>query len=148
MLVNSFSRSIVRIDKCAVHNIYGDEWLCVNKGGKGILMSTADGCSPHPPDYLLMALGSCSADDVKIGLENKGHKVRKITAFVDGEIDMKPKRRFKDIKIRFEVDADGISKEEIREVATHVLTNVCPVANTIIGKPKVVTRATIRSSTK
>ena len=143
MLQSSPFRSIVRIDKAHIENIYKDEWLCINKSGKGIIMSTLPGHSITPTDGVLFALGTCSADDVKIGLEEKGFKVNKVSAFLDGEIDKLPKRRLRDIKIRFEVDGDSIPAEKVKEVAIDVINRVCPVANTLVSQPKIIAKAKV-----
>lgn len=138
---HSFLRSQVqRVDKARVINISGDDWFGTNKDGRGILISTGSERAPSPPDYMLMALAACSGDDVKYVLEQNNRRVSKVKVDVEADYSSRPPRRFTDIRLKYTVvSPDHVSQEDVDRVADAALAKLCPVANTINGKPTIST---------
>lgn len=145
-MLSNPSRFITRIDKAVIKNIVDQDWFCVNRSGMGVVLSTLPSkASVKPGSTLLMALGACAADDVKIHFEEKGHKIKSVNVKVVGEKESTPHNRIADIKIHFEVDTDkGADVEEMRSVAQNILDNLCPVANTINCKPNITVKAILK----
>lgn len=145
-MLNYASRfiSATRVDRHVIQSVTDGKWLCTSKGGMDVLIST-DHSKPaiRPGQIILMALGSCASDDVKIEVEKTGHKVKGISADIIGKFSEKPPRYIKDIEIKFTLDTDA-SQEKINQIAESVIENICPVASTITGKPALKCRATIK----
>lgn len=146
-MLSSISRSITRVDKAVIKCIGNGKWLCTNKSGIDILLST-DHSKPavRPGQAILMALGACSSADIRADLEKQGYKIKDISAEVIGKFDTKPARHMNEIDIKFTVDADGVSQEKVNQAAQIALTTVCPVANTLTGETTLKYKAIIKNN--
>lgn len=142
----SFARGIARVDRCVVHSIGGEEWFGVSKDGKGMLFTTGSGSSPTPPDFLLMTVGACAGDDVNYVLQKNNRDVKGVHVEIEGEWAPDLPRRFKEVRLRFKCDAPGVSKDDVARVADTVVSKLCPVANTLVGKPHLHAKASILKS--
>lgn len=139
-MLSSFTRCASRIDKTRVINIAGEDWFCISKDGKGTNLATGQREAPscRPTDTMLMALAACSGDDVKYLLEQNNKRVKRIKVDVTGEMYPDPPRRYKDISVKYTVESDdNVTKEDIEQCAQISLTKLCPIANTLTGKPEI-----------
>ena len=138
MLLSSFKRySGSLINKTVVHSINGVDWLGINNAGKGILMTTGDGASPTPPDDLLLAYGSCSASGVKFLLEKRGKKVRNVKVEIEGEWQLAPVRKIKEVRMNYIIDADDVSQELADNTLKSVEQNMCIIGQTMKYTPTI-----------
>ena len=142
--IKTFSRFVTtRVDKATVYSIAGNEWFGVSKDNRSMLFTTGQGSSPTPVDYLLMAIGACSADDVKYVLEKNERIVNKLNVDIEGEFAPDPPNRISEIRLRFNLDSPNALEEDIKIVGDTVLSKLCPVANTLSSKPKIKAKATL-----
>lgn len=145
MLSAATKRFITRVDKAVVKNIQGTEWFCVSKSGRSVVMDLAGKSAPTPSDFALMAFGACSSDDVNIILEEKGKRVKNVQCEIDAVVEEKPLPHHSDIRIKFTVDSpDPLNPKELHEMNDMIIHEMCPVANTLTGKPNIVLSASIK----
>jgi uncharacterized OsmC-like protein len=132
------SRAFARRASVRVHtqNIFGDEWFCTDRNGKGIVTTTGDGSAPTPPDYLLMGLGACAGNGIKFFLAKSGKAAKSISVQVEADWANEPQRRFSDIRLKVRCDAD-ISKEELQKIVDQATEKMCPIAGTLLTKPNI-----------
>ena len=131
-----------RVDRFVVHSIGGEEWFGVNRDGKGMLFTTGPGAASTPVDFMLLTVGACSGDDVKYVLEKNDKKVNGLKMEIEGEWAEGTPRRFKEIRVKYTADSDA-TKEDVGKVADVVLQKLCPVANTLAGKPCIHVKASL-----
>ena len=90
--------------------------------------------APNPVEHLLHALASCVTTSLVAHAAVKGIKLDSVESHVEGDIDLRgylgidkdvPKG-YTDIRVRFRVEADGVSPERLRRLALF-----SPVFNTI-----------------
>jgi uncharacterized OsmC-like protein len=137
MLSRVFSRRFA-VQSVRVHtqNIFGEEWFCTDRNGKGIVTTTGDGSAPTPPDYLLMGLGACAGNGIKFFLAKSGKTVKSISVQVEADWANEPQRRFSDIRLKVRCDAD-VSKEELQKIVDQAAEKMCPIAGTLLTRPNI-----------
>ncbi|HPG02171.1 MAG: OsmC family protein [Hyphomicrobiales bacterium] len=100
-----------------------------------------DDTAPNPSEASLAALGSCVAVGLHANAVHRGWIVRKLELALEGDLNItgvwgtgdlseKPVG-FTDVRIKVDMECDGVSKEEIEKLIAHV-TKWSPVANTFI----------------
>jgi uncharacterized OsmC-like protein len=100
-----------------------------------------DDTAPNPSEASLAALGSCLAVGLHANAVHRGWTVRKLELALEGDLNItavwgtgdlneKPVG-FTDVRIAVDMECDGISKDEIEKLVTHV-KKWSPVANTFI----------------
>ncbi|KAH0793311.1 OsmC family protein [Histomonas meleagridis] len=142
--INKFGRfAAARTDKAIVYSIGGNEWFGISKDNRSMLFTTGKGSSPSPVDHILMALGACSADDVKYVLEKNERIVNKLSVDIEGEFAPDPPNRLSEIRVRFNLDSPNALEEDIKIVGDTVLEKLCPVAMTLTSKPNIKAKATL-----
>ena len=98
-----------------------------------------DDTAPNPSEASLAALGSCLAVGLHANAVHRGWTVRKLELQLEGDLnitgvwgtgDMSEKPvGFTDVRVKVEMECDGISQAEIDALITHV-KKWSPVANT------------------
>ncbi len=83
--------------------------------------------APCPTEVLLSALGSCSATDVVLGLEDKGVKVESLQNSVTYTLTESEPRLYKTANLHFVVKGDGIVESELLSVAQEAVSKHCHV---------------------
>ncbi|MEM1428284.1 MAG: OsmC family protein [Pseudomonadota bacterium] len=92
-----------------------------------------------PVEIVLSALASCLAAGVASVAQNRGIQLRKVTAHVEGDMDMagilgvdaEVRNGFNDIRVRFEIDADAsdadiaavVAQSQKRSAVFDIITN-------------------------
>jgi len=98
-----------------------------------------DDTAPNPSEATLAALGSCLAVGLHANAVHRGWTVRKLELELEGDLNItavwgtgdlneKPVG-FTDVRVKVDMECDGITKEEIDALITHV-KKWSPVANT------------------
>jgi uncharacterized OsmC-like protein len=129
-------RSAVQTVRVQAQNIFGEEWFCTDRNGKGIITTTGDGSAPTPPDYLLMGLGACAGNGIKFCLSRAGKPARSLSVQVEADWANQPQRRFSDIRMKVKCDAD-IPKDELQKIIDQTTATMCPVAGTLLTKANI-----------
>ncbi len=98
-----------------------------------------DDTAPNPSEASLAALGSCLAVGLHANAVHRGWTVRRLELQLEGDLnitgvwgtgDMSEKPvGFTDVRVKVDMECDGISKEEIDALIVHV-KKWSPVANT------------------
>jgi uncharacterized OsmC-like protein len=98
-----------------------------------------DDTAPNPSEASLAALGSCLAVGLHANAVHRGWTVRKLELDLEGDLnitgvwgtgDMSDKPvGFTDVRVKVDMECDGISAEEITALIAHV-KKWSPVANT------------------
>jgi len=103
---------------------------------------------PTPVEVVLMGLAGCLTAGVASVAQNRGIQLRSVKATVDGDMDLagilgidpEVRNGFKNISVRYEIDADA-SKEELQGVVAQsqkrsavfdVVTNPTPVVVEVV----------------
>ena len=123
--------------KATIRQINKVEWLAVNQENRGMLLSCGNGGGPTPPDYFLLSLASCQASGIRFLLEKRGKKVKGLTVDVEAEWDLGPRRKFKEIRLNYTIEADEVSQELADQVIENVEKNMCVVGQTLKYKPNI-----------
>lgn len=100
-----------------------------------------DDTAPNPSEASLAALGSCLAVGLHANAVHRGWTVRKLELQLEGDLNItavwgtgdvseKPVG-FTDVRVKVEMECDGVPKEEIDALVAHV-TKWSPVANTFV----------------
>ena len=92
-----------------------------------------------PAEYVLVALGSCLTAGVAAVAQNRGIQLRKVTATIDGDMnvlgilggDPDVRNGYRDIRVRFDVDADAspddikalVAQSQKRSAVFDIVTN-------------------------
>jgi len=98
-----------------------------------------DDTAPNPSEASLAALGSCLAVGLHANAVHRGWTVNKLELALEGDLNItavwgtgdtsqKPVG-FTDVRIKVDMECEGITKEEIEALISHV-TQWSPVANT------------------
>jgi uncharacterized OsmC-like protein len=138
----SFLRFAGETVRVHAQHILGEEWFCTDRNGKGIVATCGVGSSPCPPDYLLMSLGACAGNGIKILLQDAGKTVRSLAVDVEADWTDKPQRRFGAIRLRVKCDGD-ITKEELQAITQRAENELCPIAGTLLDPPDLTATATL-----
>ena len=133
MLGTTFTRWAEVWNVRAKH-IFGEEWFCTDKNGKGIIATTGAGSAPTPPDYVLMSLGACLGSGVRFMLEKRGKACKNLTIEVEGEFGSQPQRRIKEMRVKVSVESD-VAKDVLDKIVKQVEEKMCPVGGTLLNPP-------------
>lgn len=123
-----------RVDVVSIREISNGNWLGSTSSttkGKTLLLGNENNDSFHVKglDYLLMALGASSGDQVKYLVEQHGKKIDKMSTFISEQMG--------EINIKYEVDSKFDTKNDIARISDIVNDNLCPVANTLTTKTRI-----------
>ena len=83
--------------------------------------------APCPTELLLSALGSCSATDVVMGLQQQGVEVQGLTNTVTYTLTEQEPRLYKSANLHFTVTAKNVSEEKIKTAADNAIQKYCHV---------------------
>lgn len=123
-----------RVDVVSIREISDGNWLGSTGSttkGKTLLIGNGYSNSFHVKglDYLLMALGASSSDQVKYLVEHHGKKIDNMNTSISEQMG--------EINIKYEVDSQFDTKNDVARISDIVNDNLCPVANTLTTKTRI-----------
>ncbi|WP_339671269.1 OsmC family protein [Dasania marina] len=83
--------------------------------------------APCPTELLLSALGSCSATDVVMGLQEQGVEVQALTNTVTYTLTEQEPCLYKTANLHFTVTANNVSEAQLKTAAENAITKYCHV---------------------
>ncbi len=107
------------------------EFKITTSDGFELLADADSKVAPCPTEILLSALGSCSATDVVMGLEEKGIKIESLTntltfTLTDSSPDSAP-QLYKTVNLHFTVKANNVTEQQIASAAENAINKYCHV---------------------
>lgn len=123
-----------RVDAVSVREIADGNWLGSTSSttkGKTILFGPEYHNSFHIRgiDYLLMALGASSGDQVKYLVEQHGKKIDKMKTSISEQMG--------EINIKYEVESHADTSSDVARISEIVNENLCPIANTLTTRTRI-----------
>lgn len=143
MITAIFKRSVHKQSHCHSHNIGSCEYFCTDNNGHGAIITTGEGASATPPDFLLMALGACLSNGIKFNIEKRGKKIKNLDIDVFGEWSSKPSNHISDIKLKITAETD-VDKELFAKIVKEAEDKMCPVSATLRYSPSITTSFEIK----
>ena len=91
--------------------------------------------APCPTEVLLSALGSCSATDVLMGLQEQGVDLKHLENKVTYTLTEDSPRLYETVNLHFIVEADNVSTAQVSAAAKGALEKYCHVC--LMLQPKI-----------
>ena len=83
--------------------------------------------APCPTEILLSALGSCSATDVVMGLQEQGVEIESLCNTVSYTLTEQEPQLYKTANLHFTVKAKSITEQQIKDAAENAIGKYCHV---------------------
>lgn len=80
-----------------------------------------------PTEVLLSALGSCSATDVLLGIQEAGARVTRFSNHLTYELTDQEPRLYRSVNLHFIIEGSEITNAQIEEAARNALDKYCHV---------------------
>jgi putative redox protein len=96
---------------------------------KGFVL-TADAeneAAPCPTEILLSALGSCSATDVVMGLQEQGLEIESFSNQISYTLTDDEPKLYKSVNLHFVVKAEDVSEQQVKDAAENAINKYCHV---------------------
>ena len=97
--------------------------------------------APCPTEILLSALGSCSATDVVMGLQEQGIKIDSFSNTVTYTLTEQEPRLYKTANLHFAVKAQDVTEAQIKAAAEAAINHYCHVC--LMSKPAIAISYTV-----
>ncbi len=91
--------------------------------------------APCPTEILLSALGSCSATDVVMGLQESGVEIELFNSELTYTLTQSSPELYKSVNLHFTVKAKKVSEQQIASAATDAINKYCHVC--LMLQPKI-----------
>ncbi|PSW20549.1 osmotically inducible protein OsmC [Photobacterium sanctipauli] len=93
--------------------------------------------APCPTEVLLSALGTCSATDVVMGLQDEGVELRQFENKLTYTLTESSPRLYESVNLHFVVKAANVTEEQVSAAANNALEKYCHVCLMLQPKIKV-----------
>ncbi|MGF1703615.1 OsmC family protein [Photobacterium makurazakiensis] len=97
--------------------------------------------APCPTEILLSALGSCSATDVVMGLQEQGGVLKHLENKLTYTLTASSPRLYKSVNLHFIVEADNVTEAQVSAAAKNALEKYCHVC--LMLQPKITVTHTV-----
>lgn len=119
--------SVSWLDNCQFNVVTEDKFeFTIDADGKQ---------APCPTEILLSALGSCSATDVVMGLQEQGVVLKHLENKLTYTLTEDSPRLYKTVNLHFIVEADNVSAAQVSAAAKGALEKYCHVC--LMLQPKI-----------
>ena len=123
-----------RADVVSLRTAVGGNWLGSTDSsvdGKTLLLGNdyADSFQTTGFNYVLMALGASSGDQVKYLVEQHGKEINKMKTYISEQMG--------EINIKYDVESSLDTKNDVARISDIVNENLCPIANTLTTKTRI-----------
>jgi putative redox protein len=112
------------------------QFQATNEQGHSINIDADSQTAPCPTEMLLSALGSCSATDVIMGLQEAGAKISSFTNTLTYELTDDEPRLYKSVNLHFSVKGEDVTEESIETAADNAINKYCHVC--LMLQPQIV----------
>ncbi|HCH25020.1 MAG TPA: osmotically inducible protein OsmC [Oceanospirillaceae bacterium] len=107
------------------------EFVATTEQGHRIQLDANSDVAPCPTEMLLSALGSCSATDVVMGLQEAAVGLQSLTNDITytstkPATDNEP-QLYKTVNLHFTVTADNVGKEQVAQIVEQAISRYCHV---------------------
>jgi len=103
------------------------EFLAITKQGHTIEFDANGGVAPCPTEVLLSALGSCSATDVVMGLQEAEFGLQSVSNQITYTYTDSEPKLYKTVNLYFSVTAAKVSKTQVEEIVEQAINKYCHV---------------------
>lgn len=110
-------------------------------GGFSLNIDADNQSAPCPTEVLLSALGTCSATDVVMGLQEQGVVLKSFCNQVTYTLTESSPRLYETVNLHFVVDGDNVSESQISEIASDAINKYCHVC--LMLQPKIAISHTV-----
>lgn len=117
-----------------ISHIKDDEWMSKNSKFTVLCSTGANGSAPSPAEYLLMSLGVSSSNHIKTILDETLRPVNGIHAFIQSNWTDTNPRKLKDVAVKYLLDSQNATQEEVARVCEIVLDSLNPIAKALTSK--------------
>jgi len=109
-------------------NWQGDcQFKVTTSGGFTIAVDAENTQAPCPTELLLSALGSCSATDVALYVQDKGINLESLNNQVTYTLTDSEPRLYESANLHFTVKGQGITASDVELAARNAITQYCHV---------------------
>lgn len=110
-------------------------FLATSGNGHQFTIDADSNTAPCPTEVLLSALGSCSATDVLLGLQEEGAKISALSNEISYELTDEEPRLYKSANLHFTLKGEGIDGHRVKKAADNALNKYCHVC--LMLQPKI-----------
>ena len=103
------------------------QFQATNEQGHSINIDADSQIAPCPTEVLLSALGSCSATDVIMGLQEAGAKISSFINTLTYELTDDDPRLYKSVNLNFSVNGEGVTEKSVETAAENAINKYCHV---------------------
>lgn len=111
------------------------QFSVTTEGGFNFNVDASSKTAPCPTEILLSALGSCSATDVVLILQEQGFEIQSLENNVTHTLTDDEPRLYKSANLHFVVQGQGISEADVVKAANEAVAKHCHVC--LMLQPKI-----------
>lgn len=104
-------------------------------GGFGLNIDAEGQAAPCPTEVLLSALGTCSATDVVMGLQEQGAVLKSFSNLVTYTLTQSEPRLYESVNLHFVVESDNVTEQQVTAIADNAIKKYCHVC--LMLQPKI-----------
>jgi putative redox protein len=111
------------------------QFKIITEKGFELSVDSENKYAPCPTEILLSALGSCSATDVVVDLQEQGVKLEQLSNEMSYTLTKQSPRLYKTVNLHFLVKGDGVTESQINSAIQKAIKKNCHVC--LMLQPKI-----------